>query len=313
MQNNSELQNTINRIQRMEQYLDEVLNVMRNKPSFITTDVTICEKIDALTQYYENGQWLQDYDCDASGELPEDLKRGVLAQDTLYDLLCEIDELEVEQKMSMSDICERSSNFINIYLLRHGETDWNQTGCLQGHTDIPLNQSGKIQMSHAAEVLANICPDMDLVISSPLSRAYESAEIVADRLAYEKEEIVVEPLLIERCFGVGEGLTIDERAEKYPDNNYPDMEPYEELIERARSAFEKIVISFGSQQNILLVAHGAILYAMVTAITNGQISYGGPMLRFDQGSIQRIRYTDGRVEVARYSENDSAFIRVEYK
>lgn len=105
MQNNSELQNRINRIQRMEQYLDEVLNVMRNNPSSITTDVAICEKIAALTEYYENGQWLQDYDCDARGELPTDLKRGVLAQDTLYDLLGEVSE--VERGTTCMDIWEQ--------------------------------------------------------------------------------------------------------------------------------------------------------------------------------------------------------------
>lgn len=84
----------ISRIQRMERYLDEVLQVIKNYPGSLKEDVVIQEKIQALADYYENGQWLQDYDCDARGELPADLKRGVLAQDTLYNLLSEVKEQE---------------------------------------------------------------------------------------------------------------------------------------------------------------------------------------------------------------------------
>ena len=195
---------------------------------------------------------------------------------------------------------------MNIYLVRHGETDWNRAGRLQGHTDIPLNENGRMQIGQVAEVLADICSDIELILSSPLSRAYESAEIVADRLSYRKEDIIVEPLLIERCFGIGEGLTIAER-EKYPGDNYPEMEVFEDLLSRAKSAFEKIVNSFNKVENILVVAHGALLYAMITAITDGKIEYGGKLVTFDQGSIHLIRYLEGAIEIARYSEEDAGF------
>ena len=130
---------------------------------------------------------------------------------------------------------------MNIYMLRHGETDWNLAGRLQGHTDIPLNQNGKNQIRIAAEALNALATDIDLIFSSPLSRAYERAEIVADRLNYEKKNIVVEPLLIERGFGVGEGLLLAERAEKYPGDNYPGMESFDRLIERANMNLEVFI------------------------------------------------------------------------
>lgn len=196
---------------------------------------------------------------------------------------------------------------MNIFLLRHGETDWNQAGRLQGHMDIPLNQNGRLQISHAADILANLYQDIDLVITSPLSRARESAEIVSDRLAYERTDIIVEPLLIERGFGEGEGLTIAERKEKYPDDIYPGMESLNALLERAHSAFERIIVSFADKENILVAAHGAILYAMVTAITDGQIAYGGEKVKFEPGSLHLIRYINGTIEVAEYSEEKSAF------
>lgn len=201
---------------------------------------------------------------------------------------------------------------MNIYLLRHGETDWNQEGRLQGHTDIPLNQNGRIQINYAAEVLTNLHVGIDLIISSPLSRAYESAGIVAERLSYEKDNIIIEPLLIERCFGVGEGLTIVERQEKYPNDIYPEMESYEDLIERAHSVFDKIVRSYKDSENVLVVAHGAILYAMLTAITDGKIIYGGKMVKLDQASVHLIKYIDGAIQLTKYNEESSMFTEIKF-
>ena len=92
---------------------------------------------------------------------------------------------------------------MDILLLRHGETDWNREGRLQGHMDVPLNLNGRLQISHAAETLARLYPNIELVISSPFSRARESAEIVSEKLGYEKTDIIMEPLLMERSFGAG--------------------------------------------------------------------------------------------------------------
>lgn len=210
----------------------------------------------------------------------------------------------------LQQVLRSLSKPINIFLLRHGETDWNQEYRLQGHMDIPLNANGKLQISHAAQTLKDLHPDIDLIISSPLSRAYESAEIVAGELAYEKTDILVEPLLTERCFGMGEGLTATERSEKYPDDLYPEMESFEDLLKRARRAFEQIVIASGNKQNILVAAHGAILYAMVTALTDGRIPYGGKAITFDPGSIHFIKYSGETIELAAYNEEARTFINV---
>lgn len=202
---------------------------------------------------------------------------------------------------------------MNIFLLRHGETDWNMAGRLQGHTDISLNENGRVQIRQAAEILSGLTSDMDLIIASPLSRARESAEIVADQLAYKKENVVVEPLLIERSFGRGESLTLAERNEQYPDGNYPEMEAYEALITRARTVFEKIVSTFAEQKNILLVAHGAILYAILTAITEDRIAYGGKMVQLTPGSIHLIQYAEGKIVLQKYSKEESVLKQIDFK
>lgn len=199
---------------------------------------------------------------------------------------------------------------MNIYLVRHGETDWNREGRLQGHTDIPLNENGRMQMKQVATKMVNLDIKPDLILASPLTRAYESAEIIAEQLAYGKENILLEPLLIERYFGVGEGKILAERVEKYPGDNYPQMESYEDLIRRAESVFEKIVNLFWDKQNVLLVAHGAILYAILTAITGEQIEYGGDKVRFEQGSIHLLKYSNGAFELASYNEKNLRFMGI---
>ena len=81
------LQATITRIIKMEQYFDEVLKLVNSHHNLLYEDANIKEKLQVLLNYYESGLWLQDYECDERGELPENLKRGVLSQDALYNLV----------------------------------------------------------------------------------------------------------------------------------------------------------------------------------------------------------------------------------
>ena len=133
---------------------------------------------------------------------------------------------------------------MDIYLLRHGETDWNKKRLLQGHTDIPLNEKGRAQVDDTVRRLSELGVRMDTIVSSPLKRARETAEIAAHRLDYLKEKIVVEELLMERGFGEGEGMTLDDMKAKYPDSDCPGMESKEELVRRAGQAFQKIAHVF---------------------------------------------------------------------
>ena len=80
----------IARIEQMEQYVDDVSKILEKSPDLMKKDEEIKTKIEALEKYQESGQWLRDYECDERGELPSDLKRGVLSEDKLYNLLCDI-------------------------------------------------------------------------------------------------------------------------------------------------------------------------------------------------------------------------------
>src|SRR3954452_24611267 len=93
-----------------------------------------------------------------------------------------------------------------LLLVRHGETDWNAEGRLQGHTDRPLNEYGRRQAKELAARLAG--GHVDAIYASDLSRARETAEIVGERLGLT---VVIDPDLRETNWGTWEGLTGDER------------------------------------------------------------------------------------------------------
>ncbi len=148
-----------------------------------------------------------------------------------------------------------------FFVLRHGQTDWNLQARLQGSTDIPLNDTGRDQARRAAEVLAD--QGLTRIVSSPLSRALETARIVGMALNLEPS---IDNRLIERNFGLFEGMTIDEvhrhrkemRAFMNPKadldgKHYPDnAEPLIEVLDRV----EACVNEHRTAARTLFVCHG---------------------------------------------------------
>ncbi|WP_295444308.1 histidine phosphatase family protein [uncultured Thiodictyon sp.] len=100
-----------------------------------------------------------------------------------------------------------------LCIIRHGETDWNADGRIQGHTDISLNEAGQAQ----ARVLAMACNAahqcFHAIYSSDLARARETAQVLAQRAGHEVRQL---PQLRERHYGIFQGLTAPEGAEHYP-------------------------------------------------------------------------------------------------
>ena len=82
------MEQVIRRITEMEQCLDLLSNA---DPAQIPLEPALQQALVQLNAYYESGQWLRDYELDEQGLLPRELKRGVLAQDTLFDLLSDLD------------------------------------------------------------------------------------------------------------------------------------------------------------------------------------------------------------------------------
>ena len=87
------VQQATERIRQMEQYLDVLQKAVDDNPSVILEDASLKALLEHLRQYYESGQWLRDYTLDEQGLLPQNLKRGVLAQDTLFDFFDRVREI----------------------------------------------------------------------------------------------------------------------------------------------------------------------------------------------------------------------------
>jgi len=147
-------------------------------------------------------------------------------------------------------------------LVRHGETDWNRDGRLQGRTDIPLNDTGRAQ----ALKLANLLKDEGgwaAITSSPLSRARETAQIIADVLGLEL--LPSHDDLVERNFGEAEGGNREELSARFPNNERPGEEPWTELCARGADALRRIRAEHGDTP-IVVVAHGTFLRATVDGL-----------------------------------------------
>jgi uncharacterized phosphatase len=160
-------------------------------------------------------------------------------------------------------------DFVSIFLLRHGETDWNTIDRCQGHTDIPLNETGKKKIEQVAFIFKRNIGDINYIVSSPLSRAYESALIFSNSIGY-KGEIIIDELFIERNFGLAEGLLGEEIKSKFPDLDVPEMEPEKNVFSRVIQGLN-YYDSIYSGVNILIVTHGAVLKTIV----DNQTTYCG--------------------------------------
>ena len=84
----------IERIRKMEEIMDRVQNAVKQCQDALQNVADVEDEIDELNTYYMDGAWREDYEADEKGKIPKDLKRGVISQDTLFDLLEETDRLQ---------------------------------------------------------------------------------------------------------------------------------------------------------------------------------------------------------------------------
>ncbi|MCA1058551.1 histidine phosphatase family protein [Rossellomorea aquimaris] len=145
----------------------------------------------------------------------------------------------------------------HICFVRHGQTDWNLKGKLQGQTDIPLNETGEQQAAMCREALK--ADQWDALITTSLLRAKKTAEIINGALDLD---IVEMDHFKERFFGEGEGMLREDREKQFPDFTFPNMESYEELVERVHNGLRNILQQFPDKK-VLVVAHGAVISAII--------------------------------------------------
>lgn len=146
-------------------------------------------------------------------------------------------------------------------LVRHGQTDYNLKNLFQGSSDIPLNATGREQAHHALDHVPDI--SWDVVVSSPLLRARQTAQIIA-----EDHDIPLGPTdarLSEIDWGAAEGHVVEEMEARYPGRSFPGAEEPQVVADRGYDALESLEQEFPGQ-NVLVVAHGTIIRFLVSGI-----------------------------------------------
>lgn len=206
-----------------------------------------------------------------------------------------------------------------LYLVRHGETEWNRLQRFQGNQDIPLSDEGRHQARLLAERLSDV--RFDQVFSSDLSRARETAEIILSRnrhvrtaepspridepgvSGHTSPPLILDPRLREIHFGVWEGLTSAEIAERYPDLRQAyRRDPVNTVLtggespaqvqKRMLEFYDELKLDHGAK--VLIVSHGAAIKALICHLIGLDLRYRTRMDIANTGlSVVRPRRSGG--------------------
>lgn len=203
-----------------------------------------------------------------------------------------------------------------LLLIRHGETEWNKIGKFQGSTDIDLSEEGRSQAKLLRERIQN---DFDSIYASPLSRAYETAEIIA---AGSGKKIIIANDIREINFGEWEGLTIKDISTKYSDVFISWKKDKLEgkfiggdlstanAAKRAKNCILDIVKK-NKGNKIIIVAHGGIIKAGIIGLFNFDMSMYHK-ISMGNTCINTIVFDDN-LEPTIYGINDISHLKNEVK
>ena len=197
-----------------------------------------------------------------------------------------------------------------IVLIRHGETDWNVTEVFRGRIDVSLNERGLRQAKLLAEYLAD--SPLDAVYSSPLKRAFQTAEAVAGKKGLSVE---VAPALVDLDFGAWQGLSRVEVQERFPEAyrdwlehperlKVPGGEDLGQVRERALTMVNEVTA--GGWKSVALVTHRVIIKVLICALLGiGNARFWN--IRLDTCGVSRFIHEGGRFVLALH--NDTSFLR----
>jgi len=184
---------------------------------------------------------------------------------------------------------------LELVVLRHGRTEWNAGGRFQGHTDVPLDATGRAQARALGSLLAG--DRFDAAYASDLARARETAQLV---LGGRGPELQLDARWREMRFGVWEGLTwteivardpaLAERSATTPKFYTPDGgESFDECCARVAAALEAIRSRASDGARVLVATHAGPLHALLR-VALGESEAAALAVRFSPASITRLAF-----------------------
>lgn len=181
----------------------------------------------------------------------------------------------------------------DLYLVRHGETDWNRQRRIQGLTDIPLNDIGREQARRTGMLLTR--RPIARVYASPLVRARETAALIAAELGLPHPELRAE--FVERNYGAAEGMGFHDIEVRYPlGTEVPGRESRDEVAARVIPALQAVA-AMHPGESIVVVSHGGAIRAALMAaqpgggfstITNGSVH----TFHIDRDDLRLVAFDD---------------------
>ena len=203
----------------------------------------------------------------------------------------------------------KNEETLKLYIVRHGETEWNVIKRFQGQLNTPLTEKGMEKLRKTGKKLENVL--FDEVYTSELGRTVASAEIILnENNGYKNNKLELKKLaeLNEVYFGVWQGLTYEEVFLKYPEegNNYfynvknykaenVEAEKLEDALERFLKGINKILDSHESG-NILVVTHGTVFEMFMNYVANNSIFDIDERTLMGNGDYKIFSYKDGKFQ-----------------
>ena len=204
---------------------------------------------------------------------------------------------------------DKNDKVLKLYIVRHGETEWNVIKRFQGQLNTPLTEKGMEKLRKTGKKLENVL--FDEVYTSELGRTVASAEIILnENRGYKNKKRELKKLaeLNEVYFGVWQGLTYEEVFLKYPEegNNYfynvknykaenVEAEKLEDALERFLKGINKILDSHESG-NILVVTHGTVFEMFINYVENKSIFDIDERTLMGNGDYKVFSYKDGKFQ-----------------
>ena len=210
----------------------------------------------------------------------------------------------------MSISCNnKDKEILKLYIVRHGETEWNVIKRFQGQLNTPLTEKGIKKLKETGKNLENVL--FEEVYTSKLERTVKSAEIILnENRGYKNKKMELKRLaeLNEVYFGVWQGLTYEEVFLKYPEeaNNYfynvknykaenVEAENLKDALERFLKGINKILDSHESG-NILVVTHGTVLEMFMNYVANDSIFDIDERTLMGNGDYKVFSYKNGKFQ-----------------
>ena len=203
----------------------------------------------------------------------------------------------------------KNEETLKLYIVRHGETEWNVIKRFQGQLNTPLTENGMEKLKKTGKKLKNIL--FDEVYTSELGRTVASAEIILnENNGYKNNKLELQKLaeLNEVYFGVWQGLTYEEVFLKYPEeaNNYfynvknynaenVEAENLKVALERFLKGINKI-LNIHKSGNILVVTHGTVFEMFMNYVANNSIFDIDERTLMGNGDYKIFSYKDGKFQ-----------------